>query len=140
MNGNEISKSMLKAGAVFETERVFSQDDFNSFALLSGDDNPIHVDPAFASATHFGATVAHGMLLYTGLRGYLQKLFPGSCQLAHQMMFPSGTTAGETVRYRVEVIALDPETRQLKLKVQIFRPGGELGLDGETLLRWEELS
>ena len=37
---------------------------FDRFARLSGDDNPIHVDPAFSARTRFGRTVAHGMLLY----------------------------------------------------------------------------
>jgi len=34
--------------------------DFDRFARLTGDDNPIHCDPVFAATTHFGATVAHG--------------------------------------------------------------------------------
>src|SRR5690606_41700541 len=45
-------------------KRVVTQRDFDRFASLSRDDNPIHCDPAFASGTHFGATVAHGMFLY----------------------------------------------------------------------------
>ena len=130
----------IKPGNVFETERCFSQDDFNAFASLSGDNNPIHVDPEYAAQTHFGATVAHGMLLYTGLKGFLQNLFPGSVQLSHQMMFPSGTTAGETVRYRVEIISINPEKETINLKVQLLRPCGPPGLDGETLLKWEGLT
>lgn len=140
MKVNKVSRAILKAGAVFEAERSFSQNDFDTFAVLSGDNNPIHVDPVYASGTHFGVTVAHGMLLYTGLRGFLQKLFPGSSQLFHQMMFPSGTTAGETIRYRAEIVSLVPEKHQIKLKVQVFRSCGNLGLDGETLIKWEELS
>ena len=140
MNKRNLTRKDLKTGDVFETERCFSQDDFNAFASLSGDNNPIHVDPEFAAKTHFGATVAHGMLLYTGLKGFLQNLFPGSVQLSHQMMFPSGTTAGETVRYRIEIISLEPEAKTIKIKVQILRPCGNLGLDGETLIKWEGLS
>ena len=130
----------IKAGDIYEKERCFSQDDFNDFAVLSGDDNPIHVDPDFSAKTHFGSTVAHGMLLYTGLKGFLQNLFPGSVQLSHQMMFPSGTTAGENVQYRIEIISLEPEAKTIKMKVQMYRPCGNLGLDGETLLKWEGLS
>nr|HMN66206.1 MaoC/PaaZ C-terminal domain-containing protein [Burkholderiaceae bacterium] len=46
------------------TKRVVTQRDFDRFAALSRDDNPIHCDPGFARGTHFGATVAHGMFLY----------------------------------------------------------------------------
>jgi len=41
-----------------------TQRDFDRFAELSGDDNPIHVDPAFAARTRFQKPVAQGMLLY----------------------------------------------------------------------------
>jgi 3-hydroxybutyryl-CoA dehydratase len=32
------------------------------YAQLSGDHNPLHTDPAFANTTHFGRTIAHGMM------------------------------------------------------------------------------
>ena len=40
----------------------FEQDDYDEFARLSGDVNPIHVDPDFSSRTRFGKTVAHAVL------------------------------------------------------------------------------
>jgi 3-hydroxybutyryl-CoA dehydratase len=33
-----------------------------SYAKVSGDHNPLHTDPAFAATTHFGRTIAHGMM------------------------------------------------------------------------------
>jgi acyl dehydratase/NAD(P)-dependent dehydrogenase (short-subunit alcohol dehydrogenase family) len=34
-----------------------------AFARLSGDVNPLHVDPAYAERTQFGGVIAHGMLV-----------------------------------------------------------------------------
>lgn len=34
----------------------------DEYARLSGDFNPIHVDPAMAAATPFGGTIAHGCI------------------------------------------------------------------------------
>ena len=57
--------------------RTFSQSDFDRFAALSGDDNPIHVDPEFAARSKFGRTVAHGMFLYGNVCRLLGTPLPG---------------------------------------------------------------
>src|SRR5580658_10456419 len=41
--------------------RVFSADDQLAFARLSGDYNPIHLDPVAARRLLFGQPVVHGM-------------------------------------------------------------------------------
>ena len=33
-----------------------------AYAAISGDFNPVHVDPAFAATTPFGTTIAHGCI------------------------------------------------------------------------------
>ncbi|MGK2925559.1 MAG: MaoC/PaaZ C-terminal domain-containing protein [Lysobacterales bacterium] len=80
-------------------ERTFSQLDFDRFAALSGDDNPIHVDAAFAAKSRFGRPVAHGLLLISVLRGLVERLRPGA-RIAHlQVMFPAPTLAGEAMHF-----------------------------------------
>ena len=43
--------------------RTITQAQIDAYAAASGDYNPIHVDPAFAAATPFAGTIAHGMLV-----------------------------------------------------------------------------
>jgi len=53
----------LAPGRTFETAaRTVTGADVQAFAELSGDRNPMHLDPAFAARTSFGRPVAHGML------------------------------------------------------------------------------
>jgi len=53
----------LAPGHTFETAaRTVTEADVQAFAELSGDRNPMHLDPAFAARTSFGRPVAHGML------------------------------------------------------------------------------
>lgn len=129
---------MIEVGQVFETRRTFSQDDFNRFAELSGDDNPIHVDPEFARGTHFGGTVSHGMLLYSTLSGAIQSHIPGARQLAHEMMFPTGTYTGEEITVRMKVLEVDAGRREALLEVATVRPGGDAGLQGQTRIQLPE--
>lgn len=49
--------------------RVLEQSTIVAFAEVTGDMNPIHLDPAFARRTVFRGTVAHGMLLSGILTG-----------------------------------------------------------------------
>jgi acyl dehydratase/NADP-dependent 3-hydroxy acid dehydrogenase YdfG len=46
-----------------QTERTFTQADLAAFAELSGDFNPLHVDPVAARRTQFGECVAHGVFV-----------------------------------------------------------------------------
>jgi acyl dehydratase len=82
-------------------EKALTQSDFDAFAALSGDDNPIHVDPEFCARTRFGRTVSHGMLLATVLRGMLDELVPGGRLLEQKLMFPSPTYADDDLRFAV---------------------------------------
>ena len=83
-------------------KRAFTQEDFDRFAEVSGDNNPIHVDPEFSSRTRFGRTVAHGLLINTVLRGLLEQLSPGGRQQAQELMFPAPTYADEDMEFVVE--------------------------------------
>ncbi len=119
-------------GTIFTAERQFTQAEFDRFAAISGDDNPIHVDPAFAAVTRFGRTVAHGMLLYTALRGLIATHFPGTRQTAQTLMFPAPTFADEAVRLEVEVLDY-PSDRECHLATRILRAADStLTLEGET--------
>lgn len=126
----------VQAGSTYKFPRTFTQEEFDRFAALSGDDNPIHVDPEFASRTRFGRTVAHGMLLYSALSGYLHVLFPGpgAFQVSQQMTFHSPTYVGEQVIFEIMVSPEYSGTGLVELITQVVRPNQEIGLKGKCLI------
>jgi acyl dehydratase len=79
--------------------RVFGQGDFDAFAALSGDDNPIHVDPAFAARSKFGRTVSHGVLLVAVLTGLVERLRPGAVIAGQDVRFPAPTFTDEEMAF-----------------------------------------
>ncbi|NOV26346.1 oxidoreductase [Cupriavidus necator] len=83
-----------------DSPRVLSQRDFDRFAALSRDDNPIHCDPAFARGTHFGATVAHGMFLFSLLCAHTWRQLPGpALPVVQTLMFPAPAFVGDAVQF-----------------------------------------
>lgn len=52
----------MSAGGEIAFEFGIDQATIDLWAELSGDFNPLHVDPAFAAASPFGSTIAHGQL------------------------------------------------------------------------------
>lgn len=125
----------LQVGQIESVERVFRQTDFDRFAALSGDDNPIHVDPEFSAQTKFGRTVAHGMFLYSVVCGVLGTRLPGpgTMQLEQELMFPSPTYVGEEITIHLEVTKAGEGLADLNTVV--IRPDGSVGLQGRTLVR-----
>ena len=48
-----------------------------TFAALTGDSNPVHLDDAFAATTRFGRRIAHGMLAASLISAALANDLPG---------------------------------------------------------------
>jgi acyl dehydratase len=82
-------------------QRVLLQGDFDRFARLTGDDNPVHCDPEFAAKSRHGGTVAHGMMLYSCIcKALSEQIGPGVVQLEQALTFPNPTF----VRDRLNVV------------------------------------
>ena len=105
------------------TVKIFSQADFDDFARLSGDNNPIHTDPDFSANTRFGRTVAHGLLLCSVLRGLINRLMPDQRLSEQSVMFPAPTYAGEPMSFTVTVTGDDTGAAELKLEVKRLGDG-----------------
>ncbi len=120
---------------------TFIQEQYDRFAALSKDDNPIHVDPEFSARTRFGKTVAHGMMLYSFISGILSSKLPGPgmLQIKQEMMFQAPTYTDTEVRFKFEVIEANEE--RAKIATNVVLPNGQLGCQGsaEVLLPgWEK--
>lgn len=121
-------------GQTATINHTYTQSEFDRFAALSGDDNPIHVDSDFAARTRFGKPVAHGMLLYSTISRLLGSRLPGpgSLQIRQALIFPAPTFVDEEVSVSVEVLRISsshPDLRGAAESRIINSPGRYLELN-----------
>lgn len=121
-------------GSEYVYKTRFSQLDFNRFASLSGDDNPIHVDSHFASQTKFGKTVAHGMLLYSAISRCLSEQFPSNFQHSVQLKFSKPTFANQEVSISQVISGKDADQELLEISSQVLHHDGGSGCESQILL------
>ena len=122
---------------VIEIERTFSQNDFDEFARISGDKNPIHVDAEFSASTGFGRNVAHGLLICTVLRGLCGQLLPNAKQLSQEVKFSAPTFADEIMLFSVKILENKSNTARVSLCVKRM-DDGIVTCEGETILQLME--
>lgn len=125
--------SLPGVGDRVEDVRFITQASFDAFAELSGDDNPIHVDPVFSARTRFGRTVAHGMFLFGSLAALAARWLGGPVHvLDQQMRFSAPTFAGEEMAMHMEVVARAGASATVSQRIE--RPDGVVTLEGTATL------
>ena len=80
-----------------------TQEMIDKYADVTGDRNPIHVDPDFAKKTPFGGTIAHGMLVAAFISEQMAREF-GRRWLATgslNVRFKATARPGDTITARV---------------------------------------
>ncbi|MES1939736.1 MaoC-like dehydratase [Salinisphaera sp. T5B8] len=122
-----------RPGTRFERELILTQADFDAFAELSGDHNPIHVDPVYAAASRFGATVSHGMLLFGAVRAFVDAIYANSRLQTQTLKFPAPAYADEPLR--IELISEDgSDADVLTLATRVMKADGQFCLDGVCMV------
>lgn len=114
--------------------RTITESDLVSFAAITGDWHPQHVDADWASRSDFGERIAHGMLVLSysvGLLGFDPEQVI-ALRGIDSLTFKRPVAIGETVRPEAEVEEvrqIDPEHELVVLRWRV------LGGDGRAALR-----
>lgn len=105
-----------------------------SFAELSGDKNPVHLDEAYASQTIFKHRIAHGMLtacfisrvLATDLPG------PGSIYLGQTLKFTAPVYLDDEITIHLKITNIREAKGIATLETTARKSTGEIVLSGEA--------
>jgi 3-hydroxybutyryl-CoA dehydratase len=125
----------LSVGQEASMSRVVTEADIVAYAALSGDYNPVHLDPEYASKTIFKERIAHGILS----AGYISALFgmklpgPGAIYISQSLNFKGPVKIDDRVESLVRLVELIPDKRRAKFDC-VCTVGGKAVLTGEAVL------
>lgn len=125
----------LTVGQSAESSRVVGASDIEAFAEVSGDNNPVHLDEAYARTTTFGERIAHGMLSASYISAILGTKLPGpgAIYLSQALRFRRPVKIGDLVVARATVTALDEAKGRVTLET-VCEVGGKTVMDGEAVV------
>ncbi|MFC3476580.1 MaoC family dehydratase [Halobacterium litoreum] len=95
---------VASVGDTADASITVTEETIESYAALSGDDNPIHRDEEYASETMFGGRIAHGMLSAGPVSAALADLPGDIIYLSQDLQFENPVFPGDTVTATVEVV------------------------------------
>jgi len=133
----------LSVGSSASFSKTVSAQDIATFAEVTGDTNPLHLDADYAARTRFKAPIAHGMLgagLISAAIGV--NLAPGNAviYLGQNMQFRAPVSVGDTITATVEVTEVDAERSRLKLNTNVTNQDGTEVIRGDATIMVEALS
>jgi 3-hydroxybutyryl-CoA dehydratase len=125
----------LSVGQSAEISHTVTDQDISAFAAVSGDNNPVHLDEAYAATTPFKTRIAHGMLS----AGYISAVLgnrlpgPGAIYISQTMNFKRPVRIGDEVTTRATVSAIDSERARVTLAT-VCEVAGKAVVEGEAVV------
>lgn len=140
MNAAELRYEDIKIGAVYKFERIITEKDGRTFAELTGDHNPLHIDPAFGAQSQFRKNIVHGMLAGSLFSTLVGMYCPGrrALYVSQTLQFKKPLLYGDTVTVRGTVTDKHDSIKMVTLKTEVLRDG-EVMVSGEAKVRVLEL-
>jgi 3-hydroxybutyryl-CoA dehydratase len=138
-----MSDLALKVGHTASLTKTVTEADIVAFAHVTGDDQPLHLDDAFAARTRFKKRIAHGMLSAGYISAVLgTKLAPNYVvvYLSQQIRFRLPISIGDTITAEAEITAIDPEKNIVTVRTDCVNQRGEAVIKGEATVLLDPLS
>lgn len=110
----------FKIGDFKQSSTLVTEDMVNTFANISGDHNPVHLDSEYASTTIFKEKIAHGILVSGFISALIANEMPGegSIYLKQNLEFKAPVKLNDIVITKITI--LDIEKNKYFLQTDCF--------------------
>lgn len=127
---------MFKIGDTASISKTFTDDDVQTFANISGDKNPIHLDENFAAKTRFRKRLVHGILISGVISALLGMELPGpgSIYIKQTLNFRAPVFIGDTITATVTIINIRKDKPIITLDTTCSNQDEILVIDGQAIL------
>jgi acyl dehydratase len=132
----------LTVGTSASFTKQVSERDIDLFAEVTGDNQPLHTDAAFAARTRFGKPIAHGMLGAGVISAAIgTQLAPDAVviYLGQNLQFRAPVAPGDTVTATITVTKVDGERSRVSLDTLVTNQDGTEVIRGDALVMVEAL-
>lgn len=115
MDFSRIPLDSIYPGMTASYSQTITDADIKSFAGLSGDHNPVHVNKEYAEASRFKKRIAHGLMS----AGFFSAIFgtrlpgPGCVYVSQNLSFLRPVYIDDTVTATVTVTSVDISKRRV---------------------------
>jgi 3-hydroxybutyryl-CoA dehydratase len=121
--------------------RTVTAAEVETFARVTGDANPVHLDETYAAGTRFGKRIVHGMLVASYISSLLGTKFPGpgTIYMSQSLEFLRPVFLGDELTVTATVTAYRPERAILTLEAVVRNQHGKKVLGGEAVCLVEDV-
>ena len=124
----------IYVGQTARFSKTVTESDIYTFAGVTGDFNPIHVNKEYAAKTRFGERIAHGMLTASFFSTVLGMMLPGAgaIYLSQNSKFLLPVKIGDTITAQGVVTEINKEKKIFTVETTAFNQRNEVVIKGEA--------
>jgi 3-hydroxybutyryl-CoA dehydratase len=126
--------SEVRIDQEYSASFTISDEMVRTFAEITGDKNPVHLDEEYAKNTRFKKRICHGMLVASLISKVLGMDFPGpgTILVRQQLSYRAPVFVGETVKVNVKVVDKKEEKQRLILQTNVIKSDGTVAIEGQA--------
>jgi 3-hydroxybutyryl-CoA dehydratase len=117
--------------------KTFTLEDVRTFAQLTGDLNPVHLDETYAATSVFGQRIVHGMLTAALISAVLANDLPGAgtIYLGQNLKFKKPVFMGDTITATVTITQVRAERKIVTFETVCINQQGETVIEGDATVK-----